>query len=677
MSDLPEILAPAGDLNCALAGLAAGADALYLGLKQFSARMQSENFASRDLARLVDLAHSEGRKIFVALNTLIKPEELGAATRMIRRLTLGPCPDALIAQDPAVFDLARQAGFAGELHLSTLANVTHQAALKAAADLGASRVILPRELSLDEVRQMDAARPEGLKLEIFVHGALCFCVSGRCWWSAYLGGKSGLRGRCVQPCRRLYRQKGKEGRFFSCRDLSLDVLAKTLLDIPGLASWKIEGRRKGPHYVYYATTAYRMLRDEPGDSAVRREAERILGLALGRPTTHARFLPQRSGSPVSLDGQTSSGLLAGKLVPDQAETPAKGRAAKNEKGVRFILKPRFDLLPGDYLRIGYEDEPWHDTLSVTRRVPKGGSLTVSPPRHKTPKSGTPVFLIDRREPELKAVLAEWKDLFDGRDARIKEDPKLMEFEPALPRPAKPARLPDILLAGGLARGKASKEGLRGGISRGLWLSPKALDEVSRTLFSRIFWWLPPVIWPEEEDALKRQLHAALAGGARSFVCNAPWQAALFERRDGLNLIAGPFCNLSNGPAVAVIARLGFSAAIIGPELGREDILALPRQSPLPLGLTLSGYWPVGITRHGVEPLKPGDPFQSPKGEDFWARRHGRNTWIYPAWPLDLTAHRPELEAAGYSFFINIDETPPPAVPTPKRSSEFNWQIGML
>ena len=301
----PEILAPAGDAQCFTAALAAGADAVYLGLKHFSARMQAENFGLTDLSRLTDLAHEEQARVYVAMNVLVKPQETAAAYRLIHRLARQVRPDGIIVQDLAMLDLARQAGFEGEINLSTLANITHPQGLQTAKDLGASRVILPRELSIDEIRAMGEACPEGLDLECFVHGALCYCVSGRCYWSSYMGGKSGLRGRCVQPCRRVYRQggaaaaamakqaeqqareqgrngrdggrdmrrprpqrsnpgKGRDGRFFSCLDLSLDVLAKTLLHIPHLVSWKIEGRKKGPHYVYHVVTAYRMLRDNPG-----------------------------------------------------------------------------------------------------------------------------------------------------------------------------------------------------------------------------------------------------------------------------------------------------------------------------------------------------------------------------------------------------------------------------
>lgn len=151
------------------------------------------------------------------------------------------------------------------------------------------------------------------------------------------------------------------------------MLAKTLLDIPHLVSWKIEGRKKGPHYVYHVVTAYRMLRDNPGDSKVRKTAEEILEMALGRPGSRARFLPQKNNVPTTPDGQTSSGLLAGKI--------------RVEPDGRLVLKPHFELLPQDYLRIGVEDERWHATLPVTRRIPKAGSLILRLPKHKTPKAG--------------------------------------------------------------------------------------------------------------------------------------------------------------------------------------------------------------------------------------------------------------------------------------------------
>ena len=569
-----------------------------------------------------------------------------------------------------MLDLARQAGFQGELHLSTLANVTHPKALEAARLLGADRVIVPRELSLDEVRLMNDACPPGLDLEIFVHGALCFCVSGRCWWSSYMGGKSGLRGRCVQPCRRVYVQKGREGRFFSCMDLSLDVLTRSLLPFERLRSWKIEGRKKGPHYVYYVTTAYRLLRDEPDTPEARREAERIIGMALGRPGTHSLFVPGKAEiptvAPLAKDSQTSSGLLC-------------GRVSKNEDG-RYAISPRLPLLPKDYLRVGYEDEPWHCTVSVSAPVSQDKRFVLSLPRGKHPKDGTPVFLIDRRESALTSLLADWNKDLQARKRQEKDPEDISALQPVMPTPLRGAgagKKLDILLRGSLPHGRDGKAGLKPGTVQGLWLSPKALREISKTLFNRVSWWLPPVIWPNEEDVWSRLILTAVRGGARHFVCNAPWQRSLFNKTAGLSLTAGPFCNIANAPAIGLLAGMGFEAAIISPELGEGDILSLPGQSPLPLGIVLDGFWPVGISRHRGQPLKDSEGFQSPKGEEFWMRRYGQNTWIYPAWPLDLSARRPALERSGYLTFIHMEEHPPKTLAQAKRESEFNWKVDVL
>lgn len=671
----PEILAPAGDMQAALAALAAGADAVYLGLKHFSARMQADNFSTPELAGLTDLAHAEGRRIYVAMNTLIKPAEPARAFRLIRRLAVDVGPDALIIQDPGLIDLARQAGFAGEVHLSTLANITHPKALQAAAALGADRVILPRELSFEETRLMGEACPDGLDLEIFVHGALCYCVSGRCWWSSYMGGKSGLRGRCVQPCRRLYAQKGREGRFFSCPDLALGPASRALLGLGRIRSWKIEGRKKGPHYVYHVTSAYRLLRDEPDSPEAAREAGRILSLALGRPGTQARFAagPGRSGGreeflthpPLTGAQQAGSGLLCGHI-------------RKDEQG-GYLVRPRLSLLPGDFLRIGCEDEPWHFTLVLPSGVAKNHDLLLRPPGNKRPKTGTPVFLIDRREPELAALLDDWGRELRQYAGKRREREDVAGLEPRLPAPLRGAKrkVLDVRLLSSLPHGRTAAEGLGPGTVQGLWLSPRALRELSRTLYGRISWWLPPVIWPDEEPLWARLIATAQRDGARHFVCNAPWQAAFFAGGKSLSLTAGPFCNLASSPALEAVRGMGFEAAVVSPELGGEDILALPGVSPLPLGIVISGFWPVGITRHRAGPLKSREPFRSPRGEAFWMRRYGENLWLYPAWPLDLAARRPALERAGYATFIHMGEHPPKSLQQTGRPGEFNWDAGVL
>ncbi|MCP4021625.1 MAG: U32 family peptidase, partial [Desulfobacteraceae bacterium] len=259
----PHILAPAGDKNSFLAAMAAGADAIYCGLKIFSARMEADNFSIEELSRLSKLAKQHHIKLYIAFNSIIKEGEQEKAFKILNKLVQHVDVDALIVQDLAMISLARKSGFKGEFHLSTLGNMTFPIGMETVKQMGFSKLVLPREMTIDEIKEMADQAPKGLDLEVFIHGALCYGISGRCYWSSWFGGKSGLRGRCVQPCRRMYLQKGQNKRFFSCMDFSVDVLAKILKEVPCVTTWKIEGRKKSPHYVYYTVKAFQMLRDDP------------------------------------------------------------------------------------------------------------------------------------------------------------------------------------------------------------------------------------------------------------------------------------------------------------------------------------------------------------------------------------------------------------------------------
>ena len=649
----PEILAPAGGADSFLAAISAGADSVYCGLKHFSARMQAENFSVPELARLARLGREQGCKTYIAFNSLVKPDELEQAAHLMQRITEAVKPEAIIVQDLALVKLARQVEYSGQIHLSTLAAMSSVHALPMLEHMGISRVVLPRELSIDEIKKMALSCPPGLELECFVHGALCYAVSGRCYWSSYLGGKSGLRGRCVQPCRRLYTHQGKTKRFFSCQDLSLDVLTKTLLDVPQVASWKIEGRKKGPHYVFYTVRAYQLLRDHPQDPEARRTAQDLLGQCLGRPTSHYRFLPQRTFCPIRPDQDTGSGLFVGKVQPGARTTPQ--------------LKTREPLLAGDVLRIGSEDLPGHTVYKVSAYTAKGKTINL-PLRAKGISPGSPVVLIDRREPELANRLRRMQSRLEqiSKPSQTKAD-----FSPRLPHAMKTAgRTEHVHVRPVLPQGRTPG-------SPGLWLSPVLRITASKTVYPRIWFWLPPVIWPDDEDRWARLLHNLIRSGARKFCCNSPWQASLFPDVEGLDLWAGPYCNLANALALEELQEIGFSGAIISPELSAQDILSLPRRSPLPLGVVLTGSWPLCVARTVHQDIKPGALIQSPKKEPSFVHNKGPLVYHFPNWELDLSAHQRELEEAGYRLFIHLHEKRPKKMPAPQRVSTFNWDLQLL
>ncbi len=643
----PEILAPAGNRAAFLAAVAAGADAVYCGLKQFSARMAAKNFQLEELSQLTYLAHQRGVRVYVTLNTLLKSDEVETAATLLDELNRRVQPDALIVQDLGIVRLARQVGYKGELHLSTLANVSFPAALGVIqAHFGVTRVVLPRELSIDEIKQMADHCPPGLSLETFIHGALCYAVSGRCYWSSYLGGRSGLRGRCVQPCRRLYRQSQQRQRLFSCQDLGLDVLVKVLLGVPHVTTWKIEGRKKGPHYVYYTVTAYRLLRDHGRDPDQKKTALALLDQALGRTRTHYRFLPQRPQNPAATDRQTGSGLLAGKV----------------RGGPQPFLAPRFELLVGDQLRVGYEDDPWHRRIRIKRGVPKRGRLDLRHAGRRAPK-GAPVFLVDRREKALDAKLSQLDAqlgpppaVATGRSKRLHRPRRLKASRHIFELPVH--RLPP-------------KRRSAGGI--GLWLSEGLLRQRRR---GEIWWWLPPVIWPESEQQWRKLIERALLNRPAALVLGAPWQLGLLPRKRTTAIWAGPFCNLANPFALESLRQMGFQGAFVSPELGQHDYLQVAAESPLPLGIVLRGLWPLGIARVLPDALEAGKPFYSPRDEAAWTATHGDCHWLFPTWELDLSAHQHQLRKAGYRIFAHLHEPVPQGIRLKKRQGWWNWRHGL-
>jgi len=650
-----EILAPAGSRASFLSAIAAGADAVYCGLKQFSARMAAANFSFEELAALTQLAHDRGTKVYVAFNTLVKPGELGKVELFLKRLKHEIDPDALIVQDLSLAPLARKAGFKKELHLSTLANVSFPEALKLVRQkLDVCRTVLPRELNIDEIRQMAAACPQGLGLEVFVHGALCYGVSGRCYWSSYFGGKSGLRGRCVQPCRRRYRIAGDEGRFFSCQDLSLDVLVKVLHGIPQIRAWKIEGRKKGPHYVYYTVTAYKMLRDQGGDPQKKRAALKLLEMALGRVSTHYGFLPQRPQNPVKVSKQTGSGFLMGYVQGPQ--------------GQPYVI-PREALMAGDVLRIGYEDDAWHTVRRVRRAVPAKGRYHLKAFYRDRRIKGVPVFLVDRLESHLGQMISRLESEL------VIKAPRKHTFVQAPQSLRKSARS---------SVGKAAPWEMRvhrsatqeGANASGIWLSPEALSACPKSLIKKRWWWLPPVVWPEKSGLLHETIDKARHLGAHRFVLNIPWQSVFFKSRGQATLWAGPFCNIANGQAIQSLKQMGVSGVVVSPELGKREYLALPAQSVLPLGIVLSANWPLCISRTLADNFKEKTPFTSPKGESAWTAQYGSDYWLFPNWQVDLRQQKRALVEAGYTLLVHMAEPVPRSVKIKRRPGLWNWELGL-
>jgi len=471
-----------------------------------------------------------------------------------------------------------------------------------------------------------------------------------------MGGKSGLRGRCVQPCRRVYAQGNRKNRFFSCQDLSIDVLTKIVAGVPQVSSLKIEGRKKGAHYVYYTVSAYRLLRDHSDDPKVKKTALSFLEYALGRKGTHYNFLPQRPQNPVDLNVQTGSGLMVGSV---------KGERAKS------YMVPREALYANDMLRIGYEDDAWHTTFRVSKYVPKKGQLFLKFAARQKPKNGTPVFLIDRRGPEVEK---EMRALEKQLDTYPETRSGASAFKIALP--SKKSNK-GFLLEMRVMRVMRSMQGVKQNTEdqAGVWLA----SDTQRIIVGdrrRSWYWLPPVIWPDDQKKISSLVKEALKKGCRNFVLNSPWQRVFFPQDKNLNLWAGPFCNIANELAVDQLARMKFKGVIVSTEQGKTDYANLPSKSPLPLGIVVSGNWPLCVSRIISDDLKTAQLFNSPRGEQAWARQYGSDFWVFPNWQVDLTPKTEALKKAGYKMLVHLSEPLPKKVKLKQRPGLWNWEIGL-
>ncbi|MBA4138250.1 MAG: peptidase U32 [Opitutus sp.] len=267
----PEILAPAGDWECAKAAVENGADAIYFGLERFNARMRAHNFTIADLPRLMEFLHRRGVRGYVTFNTLVFADELADAEQYLRSI-IASGVDAAIVQDVGICRLIRALSPDFPIHTSTQMTVTSAAGVDFARELGANLVVLARENSLKEIAAIQSAQQSAavsLPLEVFVHGALCVAYSGQCLTSESLGGRSANRGECAQACRMPYElvsdgatvPLGDRRYLLSPQDLAgLEVLPDLVR--AGVASLKIEGRLKSPEYVANITRVYRTALDQ-------------------------------------------------------------------------------------------------------------------------------------------------------------------------------------------------------------------------------------------------------------------------------------------------------------------------------------------------------------------------------------------------------------------------------
>ncbi|MDR2548876.1 MAG: U32 family peptidase [Desulfobulbus sp.] len=654
-----ELLAPAGTMAAFEAALEAGADAVYVGAPGLNARALARDFTFAEIAAMAAHARERKKKLYVAMNSLVKEGEIPLALETLSVLA-GIGPDALIIQDLGLLYLVQRFFPGLAVHASTLTTVNHAMAANYFKALGFERVVLARELSFDEIGAIHRQGP--VELEMFIHGAMCFSYSGLCRFSSLHGGKSSLRGQCVQPCRRRYDwlpsgkracpgqggQPGKGGKgggyLFSMNDLSgIEHLAEARA--AGVVSLKIEGRLRSVAYVRNTVRAYRLALDALDASSEQRagmldEAHRLLDASMGRKRASGFLLAGQEERLIVPRLSGSTGEVIGKVI--RLETP-KGRKADQAAQAQVVLQAPLRL--GDRLRL-YEERSG-DRISFTLH-----SLAIKGKKAERAEAGQTVT-VGLAGIESGRLRQPFHGILFRVDVSGREDKKHSALARAaarlavpLPTPAELERLLAELYAESTAGrqtgdGRRSGHGGQGGHRSGgrgrpaspeWWLkvgTPEAMAprypfKVARILVELnrrtwewallamrrkpeqrpLVWTLPAVLHNEQLSWYRDAIGQLRRQGAQYFQIGHIGQLGLFaEADDGrLELYGDYSCNVLNSATLRLYAARGLAGVQFSLETDRATLAAALAGFSRPLSAPAARPMQVGLTVHGRPPL---------------------------------------------------------------------------
>jgi len=667
-----ELLAPAGNVESFFAAVENGADSVYLGLKKFSARATAANFTLEELSTLIPFAHKRNVRVYAALNSLIAAGEIREILDFLYALT-GLGVDALIVQDAGIFFLARRYFPGLKLHASTLMTAHNSAGVNALRKMGAERVVLARELRMQEIEKV-CANTEA-DLEIFIHGALCFSYSGLCLASSFRGGRSGLRGECVQPCRLRYSQGKKEGFFLSCNDLCALPFIPRLKQLR-ISCFKIEGRMKPAAYIAQVVKAYRGVLDaEPGEeelAAVKRAGE-LLGEAPSRRLTSGHLTVDGASAVLTPHRSGSSGIWAGTV--------------KSIQGDRALVALRHSLVRGDRLRpesTGGKEESAFSVSDVFN--PEGEAIARG-------EAGSRVLLVCPRGIPSGAKLIKVGEKSESQASIWKKIrhaiPSGARYKSKFPGPEKVA---DDLRPGVRDESKARenvilKIGSPNELVKALQSSAgmvlvsasrSNLERIAKQRFSplqmgKIGFSLPPLLSEDKDlEYYRAAVKWFMAKGFRLWEVNNWGHFDLLKRgKDtggkSLRIIAGARLNLRNSAALAQVHEMGCGWSVLSLEITGEEMQLLSHEA---LGwnpvITLYSWPPLFISRL-IPNLAEEKPFLTPRNELYHLKKQAGNGFIYADRPINLCERLPQLRSLGFrNFLLDVSDGPGKTVPDQDR-----------
>ncbi|MDA3809935.1 MAG: U32 family peptidase [Spirochaetaceae bacterium] len=398
----PEILAPGGSFNAAIHAFEAGAEAVYIGMSSFSARKGAKNFTIESLRSLKNYTKKNNKKIFVAINTVLKEDEMGDIFELLHHLFLIEV-DAVILQDPGLAYIMRNYFPQMKMHASTQMAVHNSEGIMFLKNEGFSRIILARELTLDEIRTLRELHRD-VELEVFIHGAMCFSFSGICLASGTLLGRSGNRGECGQICRTWFESEKGNNYQFSANDLKAGELVEELQNMK-IDSLKIEGRMKSPEYVSHTVSYYRALIDG-SEKFISKNEEKLSSLSFSRNQTSAFFKNPKGEDMINNQYASHTGISAGKIISSDNKS--------------FLLKSETDLSDRDGLLIIHGNERYQFAMKSEGKknhYREGESLTVLY-KDKVNKNAS-VFKVSGHDLQLKEFKEDsWKPWKTPIKARV-------------------------------------------------------------------------------------------------------------------------------------------------------------------------------------------------------------------------------------------------------------------
>ncbi|MBD5383483.1 MAG: U32 family peptidase [Ruminococcaceae bacterium] len=603
---MKEILAPCGGYESLKAALNAGANAVYVGMKRFSARQNAENFSDEELKKAVEECHKRGVRLYVTLNTLVYDSELEELAGCIR--TAAECGiDGLIMQDLGAAALAEAICPELPRHASTQMTLNSVSGVKAAEKLGYSRVVIGRELSKDEIDEIsDNTR---LQLEIFVHGALCVSVSGQCYMSSLFGGRSGNRGLCAQPCRLDFSVDGRHN-IMSLKDGSI---VGHLPELPRITAFKIEGRMKRPEYVACAVDACRKSLD--GEEY---DAERLADIFSRGGLTESYFDGTMSGMRgirEREDVENSANALKGIKELYKSEYPRHklDMNIKIERGKNIFASTRFG-----FDRMATGAMAWSDTVPEEA---KGAPITAEAVCERMSKLGGTQFYAGEINAEVDdglyvpaAALNELRrEICASAEKTILDylthDYKLSErdFRAMLPKKAEP-RSGDIRYRAEVHTAKQLKQALS--LDFDLIYAPMGLlDE--NTPDKRRIAVIPPLILSDCEEETAARLIELRDMGFNKGLAHTLGHAGLLKKCE-FDILGGYRMNILNSLAAKACSDYGFWDITLSFE-GTAAVLA-EINSPRPVGIVAYGRLPLMLARRC--PIMDGKPCgrKSPFGD---------------------------------------------------------------